>query len=139
MLEIETVETDDIGKVRQREKGVPAKGVCPDIPHEKTVDNLTVVLQKSFEIKDFAVVESGHHTDTLQDGRIALIVFYGIYYGMQHIGRRTYLLAHGSGTLLEIIVVGIYARYHLRPQAVGKRHLLAATQGIAAGKQDLKM
>ena len=118
---------------------MPTVGIRPDIPHEKTVDNLAVVLQEGLEVEDFTVVERSHHADTLQNGRIALVVFDGIDDGMQHVWRRTYLMAHRGGTLLKVIVVGIDAGYHLRSQAIGKRHLLAAAERIAAGKQDFEM
>ena len=138
MAEVETVDGDNIGEVAEGETVVAAIGVCPDVPQEEAVDDLAILLQEGGKIEDVVVIERGHDADALQRGGIALEVLYGIDVGVEHIGRSAELLADGRGALLEIVIVGIHAGYHVEPETIAHGHLFTPAEGISAGEGDIE-
>ena len=59
------------------------------------------------------VVECHSHTHVMERRGVALQVFYGVGVGMEHVGIAEYLLRCWRRTLYEIVVVCVYAGYHI--------------------------
>jgi len=85
----------------------------------------------------------GLHAGVVQRVGVALVVLDGVGVGVDDEGAADELARRGGGSLQQVVVVGIDARYHVLAQRVAQPvhhgHLFALGQRAAAGQHHLEV